>query len=65
MKLSYLGIMKAKEHQFNRKGIYTVEDLVRFLPRKYNDFSRETGILPEDQTSCLIATVTRLSLIHI
>ena len=51
MKLSYLGIMKAKEHQFNRKGIYTVEDLVRFLPRKYNDFSRETGILPEDQTS--------------
>ena len=64
MKLSYLGIMKAKEHQFNRKGIYTVEDLVRFLPRKYNDFSRETGILPEDQTSCLIATVTRVNSYH-
>lgn len=64
MKLSYLGIAKNKENQFNSKGIYTVEDLVRFLPRRYNDFSRETGILPEDQVSCLTVIVKRVNTYH-
>lgn len=64
MKLSYLNILPAKEKQFNRKGIYTVEDLVRFLPRKYNDFTRETGILPEDQISCIMATVKKVNAYH-
>lgn len=64
MKLSYLGIAKNKENQFNSKGIYTVEDLVRFLPRRYNDFSHETGILPEDQVSCLTVIVKRVNTYH-
>lgn len=64
MTLAYLGIAKNKEHQFNKKGIYTVEDLVRFLPRRYNDFTHETGVLPEDQISCLTAVVNRVNTYH-
>lgn len=64
MNLSYLGIAKDKEHQFNKKGIYTVEDLVRFLPRRYNDFTHETGILPEDKISCLTVVVKRVNSYH-
>ena len=60
MKLSAIGITPQKEKQFNGKGIFSVEDMVRYLPRKYNDFSRETGILPEDQISCLIVTVNKV-----
>jgi len=60
VKLSAIGITPQKEKQFNGKGIFSVEDMVRYLPRKYNDFSRETGILPEDQISCLIVTVNKV-----
>ena len=37
MELSEIGVIKSKEHQFNKKGIFTVEDLLRFLPRRYYD----------------------------
>ena len=60
MKLSAIGVTPQKEKQFNGKGIFSVEDMVRYLPRKYNDFSRETGILPDDQISCLIVTVNKV-----
>lgn len=39
MELSEVNVTKAKEKQFNSKGIYSVEDLLRFLPRKYYDFT--------------------------
>ena len=57
MKLSELGIVPAKEKQFNSKNIYTVEDLIRYLPRKYMDFTHVTGILPETEISCITAMV--------
>lgn len=38
MDLEVLDITKAKKKQFAQKGIKTVEDLLRFLPRDYNDF---------------------------
>ena len=38
MHLSILGVTPQKEKQFFRKKIFTVEDLMRFLPRKYYDF---------------------------
>lgn len=44
MKISTLGINKGKIKQFNSKGIYTVEDLVKFLPKKYYDFRKHTKI---------------------
>lgn len=57
MELNKIGIVPAKEKQLNKKGIYTVEDLTTFFPRKYNDFSRETGILSSDQISCIIVHI--------
>ena len=60
MQLSSLGVNAQKEKQFSRKGIYTAEDLVRYLPRKYKDFTKETGILSEDEVSCVTVHVDRL-----
>lgn len=44
MELSEVNVTKAKEKQFNSKGIYSVEDLLRFLPRKYYDFTKPISL---------------------
>lgn len=44
MELKNLGITTAKINQFANKGIYTVEDLVKFFPRKYLDFRRPVSL---------------------
>ncbi len=51
--LQELGVTNAKIKQFESRGIMTVEDLLSFLPRCYKDYSKITGILPPDQTSCI------------
>ena len=57
MELSMLGVSASKESQFNRKGIHTVQDLLNYLPIRFQDFSRETGILPENEYSCVVVRV--------
>lgn len=52
-----IGVTKAKVTQFNNKGIYSVEDLLDFLPRKYLDCTKVTGVLPQDSLSVLELTV--------
>lgn len=64
MKLSMLNISPTKEAQLNRKGIFSAEDLVEYLPIRYQDFSAETGILTEDQVSCLVITLDSVSVKH-
>lgn len=49
--LENIGVKPNKAKQFAQRGIYTVEDLLQYLPRKYNDFRFITGILPHDQIS--------------
>ena len=44
MELRNLGITTSKINQFNSKGIYTVEDLINFFPRKYLDFRRPVSL---------------------
>jgi ATP-dependent DNA helicase RecG len=44
MELSVINVNKQKEKQFNKKGIYTVEDLLKFVPRKYFDYSNPKNI---------------------
>lgn len=58
MELKALGITPAKERQFNKKNIFTVEDLINFFPRKYYDLSEITGLLPEELISCIIMKIT-------
>ena len=55
--LSKLGILPAKIKQFNRKGIYSVDDLINYFPRRYNNYSVLTGILPPEYESVLIVKV--------
>lgn len=38
MKLEYIGCTTQKVKQFNNRNIYSVEDLVKTLPRKYLDY---------------------------
>ena len=57
MQLAQLGIKPIKIKQFNKKGIFTAEDLVRFLPRKYNDFSKETKVLKDGEKACVLVTI--------
>ena len=60
MDLATIGVTPAKSKQFEKRGIYTVEDLLSYMPRKYKDFSQITGILPRDQVSCIKARVTKV-----
>lgn len=53
MQLKDLGITPKKEAQFNKRGIFTLQDLVAYLPTGYKDFSKETGVLPDGETSCV------------
>ena len=54
MELANLSISPQMQKKLNAKGIFSVEDLLSFLPRKYNDFREETGILPDSEISCLV-----------
>ena len=57
MDLEVLKVTPAKQKQFAVRGIYTVEDLLQYLPKKYKDYSKITGLLPGDQVSCFQATL--------
>ena len=54
MKLKDIGVTPAKEAQFAKKGIFSVEDLLQYLPRGYKDFSKETGLRPNEDQSCFL-----------
>lgn len=52
------GIGDSKAKLFNRMGIYTVEDLITFFPREYEDRSRKKKIIDlEDGESCAFEAV--------
>ena len=57
MDLKDIGILPAKIKQFNKKNIFTVENLIEFFPRKYYDFTHETGLKPENEISCFVMRV--------
>ena len=61
MKLERLNIIPSKVAQFNKSGIFTAEDLIQFLPRKYKDFTKETGILPAPQVSTFVVVMNHIS----
>ena len=59
MNLSALGVTPAKAKQFAQKGIGSAEELLRYLPKTYRDYTKETGILPETEVSCIVMKVKR------
>ena len=57
--LDLLNIRSDKINQFNKKGIFTIEDLVNFMPRKYYDFTSPDYImyLDPDEMQATIGTI--------
>ena len=53
MQLAYIDVTEQKEKQFHSKGIDSIEDLMRYIPRRYEDYSHETG-LTAGELNCLI-----------
>lgn len=64
MNLDLLQLRNDKISQFNKKGIYTVEDLVNFMPRKYYDFTSPDYImyLEPDEMQATIGTINGINL---
>lgn len=61
MELKSIGVTENKAKQFEKRGIFTVEDLVAYLPTGYKDFTKETGIrLTEGETSCIVVKTTKI-----
>lgn len=62
MNLEILQLRKDKIAQFNKKGIYTVEDLLTFLPRKYYDFTNPKLIkdLKDNEYESVVGTLIEI-----
>lgn len=59
MNIDVLKIPTVKKNQFEKKGIRTIEDLLRYMPRKYYDFRNPKKVkdLEENEFSAIIGTV--------
>ena len=60
--LQVIGITDRKIKQFNDAGIYTLKDLVNYLPRKYYDFRRPKNIedIQSKEFCCVIGKVLKI-----
>ena len=63
MDLNILEIPKAKINQFNKKGIFDIDDLVQYFPRKYYDFRNITPInkLVDGDMVAVVGKVTEIN----
>ena len=60
MELSVLSLPPKKQEQFEKKKIFTVEDLLGFFPRKYYDFRRPKTLRDaRDGERCAMVVVIR------
>lgn len=62
MDLEVLGIPKAKINQLKNADIYSVEDLVKYIPRKYHDFRSPVSIrnLKDGDICAVIAEIKEI-----
>ncbi|HBG39071.1 ATP-dependent DNA helicase RecG [Clostridium tyrobutyricum] len=60
--LENLNIPKTKINQFKKKNINSLEELVRFFPRKYMDFTHPITVSQaiDGQTAAVIVTITKI-----
>lgn len=63
MNINSIDIKGVKEKNFNKKGIYTVEDLANFLPRKYYDFRNPKSSieLSDGEYGAIVGVVVTIS----
>jgi len=60
--LQVLGISDKKIEQFNKNGIFTVRELINYLPKKYLDFRKNKTVaeINGPELCSMIGTVTKL-----
>lgn len=63
MNISVLGVPPQKIGQFRNKGIYTVEDLIKYLPKRYEDFSKPILVkdMLDGQTCSVIGKIEEIT----
>ena len=49
MELDYINVAEAKKKQFAAKEITSIEDLIKYIPRDYVDYSKETAFIPGNE----------------
>lgn len=54
MQLEAAGIIKRTAHALNKKGIYTLDDLARFFPKRYHDYREIKPLNDAIGTDCAI-----------
>ena len=55
IKLSTLGVTPQKAKQFEKKGIYSAEDLLRYIPKSYKDYRQLAPYLIDGaEQACLV-----------
>ena len=59
MELTKLNLTKRQTTFLNKKNIECIEDLLRYFPFRYNDFSKITGF-QEGVVSCVIGKIKRI-----
>lgn len=59
MELTKLNLTKRQITFLNKKNIECVEDLLRYFPFRYNDFSRITGFQEDGMVSCVIGKIKK------
>lgn len=64
MNLQDLNITGKKLENFNKKGIYTLEDLANYLPKKYYDFTKpvQVGDLIDGACQAIIGNVSDVTI---
>ena len=55
MKLSVIGVNAQKEKRFEKKGIHSAEDLLRYIPKSYKDYRQlATHLIDGAEQACLV-----------
>ena len=61
MELSQLGIKTGHMNKLGKKGIRSVEDLLAFVPKGYNDLRQTTGLSLDAKPCCVVIRVNRVT----
>lgn len=59
--IDVLGLAPKKQKQFNDAGIFTLGDLIDYVPKKYNDFRYDKTVseVTDKEVCCIIGDITK------
>lgn len=65
MEIEVLGLPPAKVKQLNDRGIETIEDLLKYFPREYLDFSKESEVSVSNvgKNVAIVGTIEKITVL--